>query len=122
MRSAAITAMLLLSTGCTIVRVESAGAVKVHAVAGVLKIEAGANSSDVVAYRVRGFGLVPTLGGLTLGYSAEDVVLLKGANACRIIVFELPNLPEAADAWRRLLDERPEICIHGGKAHEMGAN
>lgn len=106
----------MLLAGCTIVRVEGSGDVRVRAYPGVLRIVPDAQKQDVVAYRVRGIGLVPTRNGLTLGWAAEDAALMDDLSRCRILLFTLPKGEEAAE-WRRLLAGRDDICVAGGKSH-----
>lgn len=113
--------VLLLLAGCTIVRIESRDHVEVRAYPGLLRIAPDAQASSVVAYRVRGLGLVPTRNGLTLGWAAEDAALMPDTAACRILLFELPADTAAAEEWRQFLAERKDICLAGGQPHESNA-
>ena len=103
--------MLTLS-GCTIVHLESSGRSEVHAYPGVVRITVDAQSSDMVAYRVRGLGLVPTRNGLTFGWAAEDAAMMSDLSRCRIVLFSLPG-KGATDAEFRRLITRNDVCIVG---------
>jgi hypothetical protein len=113
---------ILALSGCTIIRIENASSVKTHLVAGAIRIVPDPSARDLVAYRVRGFGLVPTRNGVTLGWSAEDAVLMGKSGRCRVVVFELPADPAALAAWRDLMAKHDDICLLGESAHEEPEN
>lgn len=110
-----LAAMSLLAA-CTIVRIDSGGDVKVSTHAGVLRIIPDERSSDFVAYRVRGLGVVPTRNGLTLGWAAEDAALVNDLSRCRIVIFAPPKRADAP--WRDLFVGREDICSTGGRQDE----
>jgi hypothetical protein len=99
-------------TACTIVEVSEGRAVGIRP--GVLRIEPDP-ASGLAAYRSTGVGLVPGVNGATLGYRREAVVLANSIAGCRVIVFELPEQPEAAALWRELLSRHPDICLMKGE-------
>lgn len=113
-RSALLILLIALnSAGCTIVTVGPGG--KVTSVKpGVLTIESVPGAA-VVAYRARGVGVVAGRSGPTLGWAREDVVLVYDKDRCGIVVFDQPDNPEVMNFWRKLAEERPNICITGGK-------
>jgi hypothetical protein len=81
-----LAACLLMSGGCTIVNVYSSGKLTES------YINAGhavwVNDQDDFAVQTRGFGLVPTQSGWTLGYVEEAYASIKDGHACRLIVFD----------------------------------
>lgn len=106
-------ALPLLCCGCTIIHVEGAQSVAVNRF-GVLSINARPDA-PMVAYRLKGFGLVPGQGGATLGYRSEQVALVHGANDCRVVLFNPTGSQRDKDFWNRLLAEYPAICtVNGG--------
>lgn len=47
-----------------------------------------ADTDQDIAIQTRGFGLVPTQSGWTLGYVEEAYASIRDGHACRLIVFE----------------------------------
>jgi len=111
-RPAVGAALGLLLAGCTIIRIE--GAERVEARFGVLAIEPRTDAS-VIAYRLRGAGLVPGHSGPTLGYRSEDVVLVYREGACHLILFEPPDDGAARRKWRDFIEANPSICMPRGE-------
>jgi len=102
--------LLLLSGGCTIVRVEGpARATTAHL--GVLRITA--TGPGAIVYRSAGFGLVPGLHGVTLGAATETVALVP-RDDCHIILFG-PRIHEAQALAAALAPvvRRRDICSLG---------
>jgi len=99
--------------GCTIVTVGPSG--KISSVRpGVLKIEP-VHGAAMIAYRARGLGVVAGRSGPTIGWAQEDAVLVYDKERCAIVVFDQPDNIEAMHFWRKLAEERPNICLTGGK-------
>ena len=74
-----------LAGGCTTVRIEGAQP-RVERHFGVLRIAPDQNAEALVI-RSRGFGLVPTTQGLTVGYRAETAAYLFDPTQCRVVLF-----------------------------------
>jgi hypothetical protein len=104
-------ACCLLLPSCTIVRVEGAKSVAITRF-GALRIEPDP-SAAVVSYQSEGFGLVPTIGGVTIGYSRESTAMQYAGSACSIIIFELPDEGDAREMWEQLLSQRNDLCLLG---------
>ena len=103
-----------LASGCTIVRIE--GAERAHVTKfGVLQIVPKVDAK-VVAYTSKGFGIVPTLRGATVGYSAETGVIQTDLEACHVVVFRLPKDPAPKKIWEKLLSSSRDICYVKGDA------
>lgn len=99
--------------GCTIVTVGPNS--KIAAIRpGALKIQVDPGAG-MIAYRSFGVGLVAGRTGTTLGVAREDTVLIFDKSQCNIVVFDQPDNKAAMNFWRKLSEERPDICITGGK-------
>ncbi len=113
---APLCAIALLASACTVVRVEGPARVtSTHF--GVLRIQPEPGAG-MVAYRSRGFGLVPSPEGLTLGYSEAEVALAYDPARCQSIIFQWPS---SAEGLRLLLQHAADIaniCLNGGKSNE----
>ncbi|KQM99309.1 hypothetical protein ASE85_11475 [Sphingobium sp. Leaf26] len=81
---------------------------------GILSINARPDA-PIVAYRLKGFGLVPGQGGATLGYRSEQVAIVRGAEDCRVVLFNPSGGQREKDFWNKLLAGNSSICaINGG--------
>ena len=109
-----VLALAGLGSGCTIVRLEGAERANVTKL-GVLQIVPRADA-QIIAYSSKGFGLVPTSRGATLGYSAETGVIQTDLNSCHVVVFRLPEDPASRRVWEELLSSREGICYARGNA------
>jgi hypothetical protein len=109
-------AMAGFAGGCTIIRIE--GAQKAHVTKfGILQIVPRADAK-AIAYTSKGFGIVPTLRGATVGYSSETGVIQTDLEACHVVVFRLPEGPASKDVWEELLSSSRGICYVRGDANE----
>ncbi|WP_374125855.1 MULTISPECIES: hypothetical protein [unclassified Sphingomonas] len=99
--------------GCTIITVSPESRVT-SIRPGILKIEPAAGAG-MIAYRVRGLGVVAGRSGPTLGWASEDTVLVYEKARCGIIVFDQPKNAEAMTFWRNMAKDRPDICVMGEK-------
>ncbi|OYY91168.1 MAG: hypothetical protein B7Y45_04020 [Sphingomonas sp. 28-66-16] len=99
--------------GCTIVTVGEGSRVT-SIKPGILAIEP-APGAGMLAYRTRGLGVVPGRSGATLGWASEEAVLLYDRSRCSVVVFDQPKNAEAMAFWRKLAEERPDICLTGEK-------
>lgn len=99
-----------VATGCTTLEISGA-APRVEHRFGLLRIEPAGGSAAIVV-RSRGFGLVPSGNGLTLGYSSETTAYFYRLDQCRIVLF--PRTPDEVSAFAsslRLAGTTPaEIC------------
>lgn len=83
--------LLALPAGCTVVHVQGAQPeMKLHA--GVLQLAPAAGAGSV-SYSMHGFGVVPGIGGPTLGFRSEKGVMVFDPGDCRIVLIE----PRAAN-------------------------
>jgi len=90
MRNHALLILFLLAmSSCTIVQVNGANPVTSFHF-GVLKLEPAAGAGSL-SYRSRGFGLVPGLNGVTIGFAREDTVIVFDPDDCRTVVFDAPS-------------------------------
>ena len=111
-------ALLPLLSACTVIQVN--GPVRATYVKmGVVRIEA-ANMEQTLVLRTEGFGLVPGISGLTLGYSRETVAAIGDSAPCRLILFSpsvtaLQSLDKLAAARGKKIDS---ICEAGGAQRE----
>ncbi|MGZ8286840.1 MAG: hypothetical protein ACXW27_16010 [Allosphingosinicella sp.] len=113
---ASLGALALLASACTIVRVDGPARVtSTHF--GVLRIQPEPGAG-MVAYRTRGFGLVPGPEGVTLGYSKAEVALAYDPLRCQSIVFQWPGSGEGLSLLLREIKDTANICMTGGKSHE----
>jgi hypothetical protein len=107
-----IIALVFTVGGCTIVKVEGPARVTMVGL-GAVRIEPVAAGG--IVYRSRGIGLVPGLGGATLGYRSETAALLPATDDCRLILFE-PHQRDAEalrDILKPVITDK-QICINGG--------
>ena len=103
-------------SGCTIVRVEGASKAWM-AYPGILRIEPAAEA-DLLTVRTSGVGLVPTIGGVHLGYARQTAAWVFDGSRCQVILFELPRGPTAAAELTRSLQDLPNACRTGGEDHD----
>lgn len=94
-------------SACTVVEIHGASRATIVGL-GVLRIESDP-AAKALAYRVRGVGLVPTVNGITLGYAAQDAVLLTDPHDCRVVIFEQPD-PRIMN----LIGNADDICFYQG--------
>ncbi len=110
-RLAAVVALALSSAACTVVRIEGTADLSRHF--GVLQISPGPGNSTIIV-DTQGFGVVPSMHGLTLGESHERAVYLANASDCRAVFF----VETEAEAARilALLDahDSKSVCSNQG--------
>lgn len=80
---------------------------------GSLRIEPS-GEARLVAYRSSGFGLVPGVNGLTLGYGSELVGVVFSPEDCRLVILEA-NSEQIAEIARILgpEEEQRSLCVVG---------
>jgi hypothetical protein len=83
---AAVTASAILS-GCTVVQVYGEAAVTRTWAFAPLTVAPKPDGQSVVVATARGFGLVPGLRGVTLGYRNEAWAVVADPADCRVIFF-----------------------------------
>jgi hypothetical protein len=105
--------VVLALGACTFVRVEGAQSAKLTGF-GVLRI-VPSGQVRMTSYTSEGFGLVPTLRGATLGYSAEKVVIQADPDVCQVVIFKLPEDEKNRKAWEAILASQGGICFAGGE-------
>ena len=113
-RSVLLALFLMAAAGCTVVQVE--GASPASAIAfGAVRLEAP-DSPGWIAYRSRGLGLVPGIGGTTLGAATESAVLVFRPEECRVVIFEMDDVQR--ERLRNIIDDIAEgeqsICTIKG--------
>lgn len=109
----AVLAIALPVGGCTVITTGPKGRIT-SIRPGVLKLEP-APGAAMLAYRVRGLGVVPGRSGATLGWADEEAVVVYDKSRCGIVVFDQPDNEAAMAFWRKLVKERPDICIREGE-------
>jgi hypothetical protein len=100
-------------TACTVVRVDGPARVT-RVYPGIIRVEPDTGHS-MLAYRSRGFGIVPGRNGLTLGFAGETAVSIASAEECRIVLFD-PD-PETVGELAALLQPvipEQQVCNIGG--------
>lgn len=116
LKLASLSAAALLGSACTIVRVDGPARVtSTHF--GVLRIQPE-SGAGLVAYRSRGFGLVPSPEGVTLGYSEAEVALAYDPLRCQSIIFQWPGSEEGRRLLLQQINDTANICLTGGKKDE----
>jgi hypothetical protein len=98
---------------CTIVQVD--GPAKVTRIyPGVLRIEPAADNS-MIAYRSRGFGIVPGHNGVTVGFAGETAVAMADTDQCRVILFDPDpaTIGELAALLQPVISKQ-QVCNLGG--------
>ena len=82
-------ALLLASCGaaggCTTISIEGAERV-IERRLGVIEV-IPAPGAEVMVLRTRGFGLVPSANGATLGYRQETSAYIRDPSRCQVVVF-----------------------------------
>lgn len=111
----AILAAVPLLSQCTIVTVHGDD-VRTESHFGTLRLIPG--DGAMIAYSVKGVGLVPGYGGATLGYAREQAVIVPLNSHCRIIIFDMPDDAESNRLWTDLIRQRPDICLIGEDGNE----
>lgn len=105
-------------SACTVVRIDGPARVT-SSHFGILRVEP-AGRQAMLAYRIRGVGLVPGREGLTLGYRQEDTAAVYDRSSCQLVLFEIDGDREILAEWRSFVDRHPNICIvnQGGRHDE----
>ena len=77
-------------SACTTVHVVGGEPTKSRVFLGALQVRPTEAADPITLVSIRGFGLVPGMRGVTLGYRAETWAVVQDPNACRIVVFGGP--------------------------------
>lgn len=66
----------------------------------------------MVSSKTRGFGIVPTTRGATIGYVSEDAAF-QYDEACSVVIFELPKGEPEREFWKQIILADSKVCVVG---------
>jgi hypothetical protein len=97
--------------GCTIVQIEGDSKVS-RPYFGILRIEPSP-TADVVTVNSNGLGVIPSNQGATLGWRSEQMVIVRDASVCSLIVLRWPSDPILAQRLMEIAAMENAICFQG---------
>jgi hypothetical protein len=104
-------ALALVLAGCTSVTIVGEAKVEQSGYLGGVSIQPV--SSQPVRVRISGLGVTQTHSGLSIGWVAEDTVILGAQDACRVVVIvdSFPKVEAARDWLNSQLSKEGNPCI-----------